>query len=53
VQGSPPGNGAHHGRFLTPGDVIDGEITFLGRQRNVCVTEDLDGRERVRDLGHP
>jgi 2,4-didehydro-3-deoxy-L-rhamnonate hydrolase len=43
--GSPPGNGAHHGgRFLTDGDVIDSEITFLGRQRNRCVTEDIGDR---------
>jgi 2,4-diketo-3-deoxy-L-fuconate hydrolase len=42
--GSPPGNGAHHGRFLRDGDVIDSEITYLGRQRNHCVAEDLHGR---------
>lgn len=43
--GSPPGNGAHHGRFLRDGDVIDAEITGLGRQRNRCVAEDLNGRK--------
>jgi 2,4-didehydro-3-deoxy-L-rhamnonate hydrolase len=43
--GSPPGNGAHHGRFLQDGDVIDAEITFLGRQRNRCVAEDAHGRK--------
>lgn len=43
--GSPPGNGAHHGRFLRDGDVIDSEIPGLGRQRNRCVTEDLQGRK--------
>jgi 2,4-diketo-3-deoxy-L-fuconate hydrolase len=43
--GSPPGNGAHHGRFLQDGDVIDSEITYLGRQQNRCVTEDLHGRK--------
>jgi 2,4-diketo-3-deoxy-L-fuconate hydrolase len=43
--GSPPGNGAHHGRFLRDGDVIDSEITYLGRQRNRCVAEDLHGRK--------
>lgn len=42
--GSPPGNGAHHGRFLRDGDVIDSEITGLGRQRNRCVDEELHGR---------
>jgi 2-keto-4-pentenoate hydratase/2-oxohepta-3-ene-1,7-dioic acid hydratase in catechol pathway len=42
--GSPPGNGAHHGRFLQDGDVIDSEITYLGRQRNRCVAEDARGR---------
>ncbi|HUB76591.1 MAG TPA: fumarylacetoacetate hydrolase family protein [Solirubrobacteraceae bacterium] len=35
--GSPAGNGMHHRRFLAPGDVIEGEITGLGRQRNACV----------------
>ena len=43
--GSPPGNGAHHGRFLRDGDVIDAEITYLGRQHNRCVAEDLHGRK--------
>lgn len=43
--GSPPGNGAHHGRFLSDGDVIDAEITGLGRQRNRCVAENLNGRK--------
>ncbi|MCZ0999470.1 fumarylacetoacetate hydrolase family protein [Streptomyces mirabilis] len=43
--GSPPGNGAHHGRFLHDGDVMDAEITYLGRQRNHCVAEDLNGRK--------
>ncbi|MYQ30438.1 fumarylacetoacetate hydrolase family protein [Streptomyces sp. SID4956] len=45
--GSPPGNGAHHGRFLTPGDLVEGEITGLGRQHNRCVTEDTGGRTPV------
>lgn len=43
--GSPPGNGAHHGRFLHDGDVIDAEITYLGRQRNRCAAEDRQGRK--------
>lgn len=37
--GSPAGNGAHYGRYLKPGDVLEGSITGLGRQRNVCVGE--------------
>jgi 2,4-didehydro-3-deoxy-L-rhamnonate hydrolase len=38
LTGSPAGNAGHHGnRWLTPGDVIEGEITGLGRQRNRCV----------------
>jgi 2,4-diketo-3-deoxy-L-fuconate hydrolase len=49
--GSPPGNGAHHGgRFLEDGDVVDSEITFLGRQRNRCVAEDTDDRTPVFGL---
>ncbi|MDT7631991.1 MAG: hypothetical protein QOI50_3921 [Pseudonocardiales bacterium] len=39
MTGSPAGNGAHHGRFLRPGDVMEGEITGLGTQRNRCVGE--------------
>jgi 2,4-diketo-3-deoxy-L-fuconate hydrolase len=38
LTGSPAGNAGHHGnRWLRPGDVIESEITGLGRQRNVCV----------------
>jgi 2-keto-4-pentenoate hydratase/2-oxohepta-3-ene-1,7-dioic acid hydratase in catechol pathway len=49
--GSPPGNGAQHGgRFLRHGDVIESEITGLGRQRNQCVQENLRGRIPV--FGH-
>jgi 2,4-diketo-3-deoxy-L-fuconate hydrolase len=40
LTGSPAGNGMHHRRFLRPGDVIESEITGLGRQRNRCVSED-------------
>lgn len=40
LTGSPAGNGAHHGRFLQAGDVMEAEITGLGRQRNRCVPED-------------
>jgi 2,4-didehydro-3-deoxy-L-rhamnonate hydrolase len=39
LTGSPPGNGAHHGHFLRPGDVIESSITYLGRQTNHCVAE--------------
>jgi 2,4-diketo-3-deoxy-L-fuconate hydrolase len=38
LTGSPSGNAAHHGnRFLQPGDLIEGEISRLGVQRNRCV----------------
>jgi 2,4-didehydro-3-deoxy-L-rhamnonate hydrolase len=41
LTGSPAGNAGHHGnRWLRPGDVIEGEITGLGRQRNECVAPD-------------
>jgi len=35
--GSPAGNGAHYRRFLRPGDVLEGTISGLGTQRNLCV----------------
>ncbi len=38
LTGSPAGNGAHYGRFLRPGDVMEGAITGLGSQRNVCTS---------------
>jgi 2-keto-4-pentenoate hydratase/2-oxohepta-3-ene-1,7-dioic acid hydratase in catechol pathway len=34
--GSPAGNGMHYGRFLRPGDLVEGTITGLGMQRNRC-----------------
>ena len=37
LTGSPAGNGIHWGRFLAHGDVMESEITGLGRQRNRCV----------------
>ena len=37
--GSPYGNGSAFGVFLKPGDLMEGEITGLGRQRNPCVAE--------------
>jgi 2-keto-4-pentenoate hydratase/2-oxohepta-3-ene-1,7-dioic acid hydratase in catechol pathway len=39
LTGSPAGNGAAHGVFLRPGDVIEGTISGLGDQRNRCVAE--------------
>ena len=41
LTGSPAGNGAHWGVFLGSGDVMEGEVTGLGRQRNTCVSERL------------
>ena len=37
--GSPYGNGSAFGVFLQPGDVMEGTITGLGRQRNRCIAE--------------
>jgi 2,4-diketo-3-deoxy-L-fuconate hydrolase len=39
LTGSPAGNGASHGIFLQPGDLMEGSITGLGIQRNRCVAE--------------
>lgn len=39
LTGSPAGNGASHGIFLQPGDTMEGSVTGLGTQRNVCVAE--------------
>jgi 2-keto-4-pentenoate hydratase/2-oxohepta-3-ene-1,7-dioic acid hydratase in catechol pathway len=36
LTGSPAGNGTHYGRFLADGDLIEAEISGLGRQRNRC-----------------
>jgi 2-keto-4-pentenoate hydratase/2-oxohepta-3-ene-1,7-dioic acid hydratase in catechol pathway len=47
LTGSPAGNGASHGVFLKPGDVIESTITGLGRQRNVCVAEDAGRAEEA------
>ena len=45
LTGSPPGNGAMHGnRWLVAGDVMNSEITYLGRQRNLVVAEDVGAR---------
>jgi 2-keto-4-pentenoate hydratase/2-oxohepta-3-ene-1,7-dioic acid hydratase in catechol pathway len=37
LTGSPSGNGSHFGRFLKPGDVMEGSIAGLGAQRTQCV----------------
>jgi 2-keto-4-pentenoate hydratase/2-oxohepta-3-ene-1,7-dioic acid hydratase in catechol pathway len=37
--GSPAGNGAHYGRFIQDGDVLEASITGLGTQRNPCVLD--------------
>jgi 2,4-didehydro-3-deoxy-L-rhamnonate hydrolase len=39
LTGSPAGNGASHGIFLQPGDRMEGSVTGLGVQRNLCVAE--------------
>jgi 2,4-didehydro-3-deoxy-L-rhamnonate hydrolase len=44
MMGSPPGNGAVHGRFLLPGDTVDIRITGLGRQHHRLIAEDTGGR---------
>lgn len=45
ITGSPPGNAASHGgRWMRPGDVVESEITYLGRQRNNVVAEEAGGR---------
>jgi 2-keto-4-pentenoate hydratase/2-oxohepta-3-ene-1,7-dioic acid hydratase in catechol pathway len=45
LTGSPAGNGAHWGVFLAEGDVLESEITGLGRQVNRCVRK-TSTRER-------
>lgn len=39
LTGSPAGNGAHYGRYLQGGDVMESTITGLGTQRNRCVVK--------------
>jgi 2-keto-4-pentenoate hydratase/2-oxohepta-3-ene-1,7-dioic acid hydratase in catechol pathway len=39
LTGSPAGNGMHWGVFLAEGDLLEGEITGLGVQRNRCVSK--------------
>ena len=45
LTGSPAGNGASHGVFLAPGDLMEGSITGLGMQRNRCVAENASAGE--------
>jgi 2-keto-4-pentenoate hydratase/2-oxohepta-3-ene-1,7-dioic acid hydratase in catechol pathway len=35
--GTPGGCGVHHGRFLQPGDVLEGSAPELGTQRTTCI----------------
>ena len=39
LTGSPSGNGTHYNRYITDQDVLEGEITGLGVQRNPCIAE--------------
>jgi 2-keto-4-pentenoate hydratase/2-oxohepta-3-ene-1,7-dioic acid hydratase in catechol pathway len=48
LTGSPAGNGASHGIFLKPGDLIESTITGLGAQRNRCLAE-VPAGARVSD----
>jgi hypothetical protein len=44
LTGSPAGNaGAHGGRWLRPGDVMEAEIPGIGCLRNRCVTDPGQG----------
>jgi 2-keto-4-pentenoate hydratase/2-oxohepta-3-ene-1,7-dioic acid hydratase in catechol pathway len=47
LTGSPAGNGVYWNRFLRPGDVMEGEISRLGVQRNRCVTDPEPRAHRV------
>ncbi len=51
LTGSPAGNGASHGIFLQPGDLIDSSITGLGGQRNRCVAEPRATSDAVAGAG--
>ena len=53
LTGSPAGNGAHWGVYLTEGDVLEGEITGLGTQRNRCVREPAEASLTVTSLTSP
>ena len=46
ITGSPPGNaGSHGGAWLQHGDIVESELTGLGRQRNRVVNEDAGSRK--------
>ena len=48
LAGSPAGNAAAHGgAWLKAGDVMEAELTFLGRQRNELVDEPLTDGQRA------
>jgi 2-keto-4-pentenoate hydratase/2-oxohepta-3-ene-1,7-dioic acid hydratase in catechol pathway len=51
LTGSPAGNGAHWGVYLAEGDLIEGEITGLGLQRNQCVRKHGVRKHGVRKHG--
>lgn len=53
LTGSPAGNGAHWGRYLTDGDVMEGSVTGLGTQRNRCVLSDDDGARAAAPAAVP
>lgn len=40
--GSPAGNGTHYGRFLKPGDLLEGRISGIGEQAVRCIAETAD-----------
>lgn len=47
LTGSPAGNAGHHGgRWLRPGDVIDGTITGLGEHHYRCVAPSTAGADK-------
>jgi 2-keto-4-pentenoate hydratase/2-oxohepta-3-ene-1,7-dioic acid hydratase in catechol pathway len=48
LTGSPAGNGTHWGVFLAEGDLIEGEISGLGGQRNRCVRKPATRQESDR-----
>jgi 2-keto-4-pentenoate hydratase/2-oxohepta-3-ene-1,7-dioic acid hydratase in catechol pathway len=50
LTGSPAGNGMHWGVFLADGDLVEGEITGLGTQRNRCARR--PGASRHSAGGH-
>jgi 2-keto-4-pentenoate hydratase/2-oxohepta-3-ene-1,7-dioic acid hydratase in catechol pathway len=53
LTGSPAGNGMHWGVFLEEGDLIEGEITGLGVQRNPCVRKPSGSKPSVGQRAVP